>query len=263
MLDPDEAATVAEQFGVSDEQVRRDHLISHLLAVLGDRLADRVVFFGGTALARTHLPDGRLSEDLDLFAVQRRVDVAATIEQSLAVGVRRAYGNLTWDPPLTAVSGATPAVLRTPDGLVVRVQLLDRTGYPPWPTETRELIQRFSDPPPARLLVPTRAAFVASKTSAWHDRRAPRDLYDLWGLARLGAMDAEAASLFARLGPTGRPPSGWLFDRPPGVEDWQTQLAGQTRIAVSPVAALQVVRKAWMHGTGAPECDDRPVQPSP
>jgi hypothetical protein len=58
MLDPREAATVAEQFGVSDEQGRRDHLISHLLAVLGQRLADRVVFFGGTALARTHLRTG-------------------------------------------------------------------------------------------------------------------------------------------------------------------------------------------------------------
>jgi hypothetical protein len=129
--------------------------------------------------------------------------------------------------------------------------------------ETRELIQRFSDAPQARLLVPTRAAFVASKASAWHDRRAPRDLYDLWGSARLGAMDAEAASVFARLGPTGRPPSGWIFDRPPGIEDWQTQLAGQTRIAVSPGVALQVVRQAWMHATGAYEGDDRPDRPSP
>lgn len=57
MLDPAEAAAVAEEFGVSDEQVRRDHLLSHLLAVLAQRLPEAVVFFGGTALARTHLPD--------------------------------------------------------------------------------------------------------------------------------------------------------------------------------------------------------------
>lgn len=72
MRDPAEGAAVAEKFGVSDEQVRRDHLLSHLLAVLARDLPDAVVFFGGTAFARTHLPEGRLSEDLDLFAVPRR-----------------------------------------------------------------------------------------------------------------------------------------------------------------------------------------------
>jgi hypothetical protein len=46
VLDPVEAAAVAAAFGVADEQVRRDHLLSHLLAV---------VFFGGTALAEWNL----------------------------------------------------------------------------------------------------------------------------------------------------------------------------------------------------------------
>jgi len=206
-----------------------------------------VVFFGGTALARTHLPGGRLSEDLDLLAVARRADVAAELEHALVIGVRREYGTLSWDPRLTAVSGATSAVLRTRDGLTVRVQLLDATGYPAWPTENRQLIQRYSDAPAASLHVPTRAAFVAAKTTAWHDRHAGRDLYDLWGLAHLGAIDADAASLFARLGPTGRPPTVWMFDRAPTLEDWQAQLGGQTRIAVSPAEALQTVRSAWTH----------------
>lgn len=52
----DERDTVAAQFAVSPEQVERDHLISHLLAAIADRFADRVHFIGGTALARTHLP---------------------------------------------------------------------------------------------------------------------------------------------------------------------------------------------------------------
>jgi len=52
VLDHDEAASVAERFGVAFEQVRRDHLISHLLAALSARLSDRLVLFGGTALAR-------------------------------------------------------------------------------------------------------------------------------------------------------------------------------------------------------------------
>ncbi|MEO7979797.1 MAG: nucleotidyl transferase AbiEii/AbiGii toxin family protein [Sporichthyaceae bacterium] len=245
MLDPAEAAAVAEQFGVTDEQVRRDHLLSQLLAVLAQRLSDTVVFFGGTALARTHLPDGRLSEDLDLLAVTQRAEIVDDVQAALATGMLREYGRLTWDPPLSAVKDTVPAVLRTHDGLTVRVQLLGPTGQPAWPTERRPLHQRYSDAPPANLAVPVRPAFAASKTAAWHDRHAPRDLYDLWGLSALGALDADAAELFARLGPTGHPPRPWMFRDPPAAADWTTQLGGQTRIAVGAAAALDVVRKAW------------------
>jgi hypothetical protein len=64
----DEGAAVAQQFGVALEQVHRDHLISSILAALQAHAGD-LIFFGGTALARTYLPAGRLSEDIDLIAV--------------------------------------------------------------------------------------------------------------------------------------------------------------------------------------------------
>ncbi len=144
MLDPTEATEAAEQFRADDLQVRRDHLLSHLLAVIGRLFADRLVFFGGTALARTHLPDGRLSEDLDLIALPVRAALATELERVLVTGVRRDYGTLTWDPPLQSVIGATPGVLRTSDGLSVRIQLLDSAGYPRWPTERRQLVNRHS-----------------------------------------------------------------------------------------------------------------------
>lgn len=253
MLEPAEAAAVADQFGVSDEQVRRDHLLSHLLAVLSMQLPDAVVFFGGTALARTHLPDGRLSEDLDLYAIPRRAEVVADVEKVLADGVRREYGRLTWDPPLSSVRDVDPAVLRAADGLTVRVQLLDPAHYPAWPTERCALVQRYSDAPAATLAVPTLPAFAAAKTVAWHDRHAPRDLYDLWGLAGIGGLDGNAADLFATFGPTGRPPQPWMFTDQPTANTWTTELGGQTRIAVGPKEALAVVRGAW---TAAPERTD-------
>jgi predicted nucleotidyltransferase component of viral defense system len=250
VLDPGEAAAVAEQFGVADEQVRRDHLLSHLLGVLSTQLPDAVVFFGGTALARTHLPQGRLSEDLDLYAVPRRADVVADVEKALADGVRREYGRLTWDPPLSSVRDVDPAVLRTTGGLTLRVQLLDPTHYPAWPTERYTLVQRYSDAPQATLAVPTLPGFAAAKTVAWQHRHAPRDLYDLWGLAVLGALDRQAAELFTALGPTGRAPQPWMFTEPPAAESWTTELGGQTRLAVGPGDALAVVRGAWTAARG-------------
>lgn len=148
MLDQAEAATVAEQFSVADEQVRRDHLLSHLLAVLSRQLPGAVMCFGGAALPRTYLPDGRLSEDLDLYAVPRRVDVVADVEKVLAAGVRREYGRLNWDPPLSSVRDVDPAVLRTTDGLTVRVQLLDPAHYPAWPTGAWRPGANMSSPHP-------------------------------------------------------------------------------------------------------------------
>jgi predicted nucleotidyltransferase component of viral defense system len=245
VLSPEEAAAVADQFGVAEEQVRRDHLISHLLGALSLSHADDLVFFGGTALARTHLPAGRLSEDLDLFALPDRASVVHAVERTLADGVRREFGRLTWQPALSAIGGTDSATVRSGDGLSVRVQLRDPAHFPRWPTERRMLLQRYTDAPAASLTVPTLPAFVAAKTVAWHDRRAPRDLYDLWGLWQIGAITEVAAALFVRLGPTGAPPSPWMFDREPLPLDWERQLGAQTRLSVSPGEALRSVREAW------------------
>jgi predicted nucleotidyltransferase component of viral defense system len=69
MLTESERQNVKETFGADDAQVERDHLISHVLAAISDDLGDRIRFFGGTALARTYVTQGRLSEDVDLIAV--------------------------------------------------------------------------------------------------------------------------------------------------------------------------------------------------
>src|ERR1035437_7763140 len=68
---------VAARFGVGMEQVRRDHLISHVLAAISSAVStEELVFFGGTALSRTHLADARLSEDIGLIARIGRREVA-------------------------------------------------------------------------------------------------------------------------------------------------------------------------------------------
>lgn len=56
---------VADRFGVDLDQARRDHVISHILASISRRAPRRFIFYGGTALSRTWLPDARLSEDVD------------------------------------------------------------------------------------------------------------------------------------------------------------------------------------------------------
>lgn len=245
MLDPGEERSVAEQFGVSREQVRRDHLISHLLAAIGENLADHLAFFGGTALSRSFVPQGRLSEDIDLIATGSRSVVAEKLQLAVRGGTRREFPGLSWHPKLTDVRDVEPAVLRTPEGTAVRIQLLNQTGYPRWPMIRRNLFQRYSDAGPATLTVPTIESFAAWKTVAWLDRAASRDLYDLWLLANRGAMNAESADLFRRFGPTNRAPNARLFGKAPDGTIWRRELSGQTRFRVTADEALTEVAKAW------------------
>ena len=116
-MNRDERDAVATQFGVAPEQVERDHLISHLLAALSARFADRLHFIGGTALARTHLTDGRLSEDIDLVALGNRTELATEIDAELPRAVARTHGRLSWEPALSAVRDTEAAHLRTARGL--------------------------------------------------------------------------------------------------------------------------------------------------
>lgn len=165
----------------------------------------------------------------------------ATIPRALA----RSHGRLTLDPALSRAPDIRSAVIRTSNGLAVRLQLLSSRDRTVWPTERRSLVQRYADAPAAELLVPTLPAFAASKSATWVDRHASRDLWDLWALNELGAIDAAAEDLYRRYGPTNQPPARYDFTTAPTEADWRNQLAGQTRLTVSPSDALRDVRDAW------------------
>lgn len=246
-----EIAHVTTQFGVATEQVLRDHAISHVLAALTRmKHAQQLIFFVGTALSRTFLPTLRMSEDIDLITRLPRADMSAEIEFAIRTGLSRSHGEATWSTSLSESKGSEAAVLQVGKTIQIRLQLLSQDGYPAWPTQEQSLIQRYSDAPEARLETLTAPAFVANKTAAWVDRKAPRDLYDLWALAQLGAINAEARALFERHGPTGSRPQPWMFDEAPSQTAWQDSLDYQGQTRVSADQALRQVRGMWLAVSG-------------
>ena len=77
--------------------------------------------------------------------------------------------------------------------------------------------------------------------SAWANRAASRDLYDLWALAKRGDIDAESIALFARYGPfTDAKRIG--FNRVPSAAAWHAALGHQGRVQVEPDEAADVVQ---------------------
>lgn len=204
---------VADLFGADDEQVARDHLLSHLLAVLSQAASQQVVFFGGTALGRAYLVNSRLSEDLDLIAVRDRRDVASMLELQHVRGVRREYPGLRWARTLTEVK----------DTLGGGARCTSRSGGSHTVAEPR-----------------------------WPGRLADEDAQSRAALFRgllaaEGAMDDEAAQLYARFGPTGTVPASHIFRDAPAETSWHRELANQTRLTITAAQALQHVRAAWSH----------------
>lgn len=235
---------VAERFGVDLDQVRRDHVISHILASISRRAQDRFIFYGGTALSRTWLPDARLSEDIDLMVIGRRRDGADALARAIDADIARPFLGATWSKDPRDARDAEDVMLTTGTGAVIKFQLVDTVGRPPWPTERQPILQRYPDAPPAILVVPTSDAAVAMKMSAWFDRRAERDLFDLWAMAKRGLITPGALALYRRHGPSSRPPAPSVF-QPPSENAWRAALGHQTQLDVAAVEAAEVVSAAW------------------
>ena len=249
-LQRDDLERVSRIFNVDETQVLRDHAISHVLAGLSTEMLDELLFFGGTALSRTHLVNGRLSEDIDLIALTDRCEAISRFKSVVERSLQRVHGRVTWASDFSAKNDVAPALATTPDGVSLKVQLLGRAGYTIWPSEIRPLTQRYADAAPAQMRVPTRDAFVGWKTTAWADRKASRDLWDLWALSEASPFTDETVSVFKRFGPTGTAPKSWMFRDVPSIVDWHTDLGGQTDLNVEPVAAMKSVRRAWAAATG-------------
>ncbi len=241
MLHADDADEVRRRFGVAEDQIRRDHLVAHVLAALQECDEGDLVFFGGTALAYTHLQDGRVSEDVDLLA-EPRPAIARWLDRELPRLLRREFPGTRWRPAPSAVRPPGSALLVAATGESVRIQVLDRDhDWRRYPVERRQLEARYRDVATTTLLVPTLRSFAVMKASAYGDRHAARDLVDLAALVEFGAVDAETSQLARTV--LGRRIRAHDFRRPP--VDWVASLAHQMASVPDRDECLAQVAAAW------------------
>jgi predicted nucleotidyltransferase component of viral defense system len=248
MLNQRESNMWAARFGIAPAQIRKDHLISHLLTgVARSTVAGRAIFFGGTALARTHLSGGRVSEDIDLWA-EPPDEVLAVLADELPRRLRREYPGLRIEKRSPGVGSVIAR-----DGTQVRLQVVayGAEHHRCVQSERRNIDLRYTDlPSEAELTVPIRSSFVAMKHLAWTDRTAPRDLVDLAGFAAIGALDIEADAIVHCL--RGFGVRSHDIDRLPERtrRAWNVDLAHQMGRPPDPDRALGAVQEAWSRSLG-------------
>lgn len=230
---------LAAKLGVPEQQVSRDVAISHALLALEDPKG--IVFFGGTALCRTHLPGFRLSEDIDLLVDD--VATARDLIDDLPARIRRHYPSATvsWERDgLTQVARLDTGVTG-----VVKVQLVPNdASYRRFPTEQRPVELRYDGlPEKTTLTVPTPRGFAAMKLKAWSERGHPRDLADLHALHERGWLDEEAVRI-AGEATSGVQSHAFADDRIPDGDTWTADLAAQMRQPPDRKTAFATVRAA-------------------
>lgn len=241
MLDFNEAEKVRKLFNSNEAQVHRDHAISYILSVL-QNVSSSMVFFGGTALARTHLRRGRLSEDIDLYTSTRQKlcleidDLPNMIEQE--------FPQATWGKLPSSTSDVQSSLLVCNSTIQIEVQAISTQlrGWNFIPVETVQIYQRYTDIPPTSLKVPTLDGFCAMKLTAWFDRGASRDLFDLEGLTHLRPVSEDTKALVTEL--LGLRLTRRMLDRKiDGV--WQDDLAHQTKLEKTGEECLARVLQWW------------------
>lgn len=242
-LSVEDLRRVTEEFGVGEDQVRRDHVISHVLAGISEEAKDRFLFYGGTMLSRTWLPDARLSEDVDLMVYGSRREAGQALDGVARRWLGREFGTPLWDTRPADAGDAKDLMMRVGD-VEVKFQLVDTSGRPLWPYEERAVEQRYQDAPIAVLRVPTRPAAAAMKLSAWIDRRTARDLYDLYCMAERDMLDEDAVALFRRHGQTSGKIALRHFQAPPNQAAWESGLSHQCALTVTSAHAMATVRQA-------------------
>ena len=252
MISADERRQWAAAYGVSEKQIARDHLISHVLRALSEQGSPRATFFGGTALCRTWSEDTRLSEDIDLL-VDDHVEASEALPLLVSRGIRREFPTARWID-VGRRHEVDTKLLEVGTELAVKVQFARwRSEWRILPVATTPVRLRYSDlPATVDLEVPTPASIVTMKLLAWSDRQAPRDLFDLHDLPLGGHFGPGVRERFQEI--AGYPPETVIDTQrvPSGVEGaWESELGHQLAELPEPATCLGTIRQALARLAGS------------
>ncbi len=252
---------------IPETVLERDYCLAWFLTALSrERLGERLVFKGGTAIKRCYVGDYRFSEDLDFTLTEEtsfedirkgldpicaRVHRASGIAFRFAREDRRGRSNshtfyLSYEGPLPAAAAGNE--------VKVDVTIREKIVFPP---ERRPVLRGYDEyadlPDGTALQVYSLDEIAAEKAVAVMDRsrNEPRDLYDIWYLTRendmkLARLKNAVEEKLAFRGKKLADVTGELAAKEARLKKlWQTRLAAQMARLPEFEAVYRWVRRAF------------------
>lgn len=202
MIKPGEIQIKAREFGVRDQQIEKDYILSWILQGLAqhEELSKAIVFKGGTVLRKVYFEDYRFSEDLDFTLLDDGItheqifewfeEVFEYIKEEANIPLELIDNNehedgginfyISYVGPLGGL-GATKKVkvdISRSENLVFEPVLNDVfTGY--------------TDQEEHQLLCYSLEEVLVEKLRSVMQRMQARDFYDIWYLLEINEMDVD------------------------------------------------------------------------
>jgi predicted nucleotidyltransferase component of viral defense system len=186
-MDADDLRRLAKSTGFDLATLEKDYALTWLLSGIyseGSKLADLLIFKGGTAIRKVYFPEWRLSEDLDFTILKRAAP--AKVRGSFDEAFRLLKEKSSIEYSFDAYTSGTYTILAD-------VQFLGPLGFrnriahdislkeklvedPVW----KKVKPEYDDVPPFRIQVYSLNEILLEKIRSIMQRGKARDYYDVW-----------------------------------------------------------------------------------
>lgn len=202
MIKSGEIQTNARKFGVRDQQIEKDYILSWILQgiALHEKLSTVMVFKGGTVLKKVYFEDYRFSEDLDFTLLINDIpnekifewfsEVFVYIREETNIPLAVINNNEHRDGSINFYISYVGPLSGIGSNKRVKVDI-SRSEQLQFEPVICEAILIYSDQQEHKLLCYPLEEVLVEKLRSVIQRMQARDFYDIWYLLEIHEMDVE------------------------------------------------------------------------
>lgn len=201
MIKPGEIQQKANAFGVRDQQIEKDYILSWILFGISKHphLSREIVFKGGTVLKKVYFESYRFSEDLDFTLMHSEIssiqiliwfgEAFATIKDEANIPLEIVENNVHEDGGINFYISYIGPLGGYGNNKRVKVDI-SRNEQLAFSPQMNEVISQYSDLERHALLCYSLEEVLVEKMRSVMQRMQARDFYDIWYLLEIHGLDA-------------------------------------------------------------------------
>jgi hypothetical protein len=201
MIRPGEIQLKANTFGVRDQQIEMDYILSWILFGLSkhEKLSKQIIFKGGTALKKIYFEDYRFSEDLDFTLLNPEIpntnilfwfeEIFAILKEEANIPLEILDNNEHEDGGINFYIRYIGPLGGQGQNKRVKVDISRREQLVFEPV-IRDVFIDYSDQEEFQIACYSLEEILVEKLRSVMQRMQARDFYDIWYLLAVQRMDA-------------------------------------------------------------------------